>query len=91
METRSQARKIPPLRGVRQSRGLSLEALAEQAEVDFGFLSKVERGERHLSVPTLLRLARILKMEELTRYLEPWDDPDRRTRPKRSLPSAASR
>ncbi|MDX1874174.1 XRE family transcriptional regulator [Mycolicibacterium sp. 120266] len=50
----------PKLRAVRQERGLTLDALASEAELTKGFLSLVERGQTAVSVPNLLRICAIL-------------------------------
>lgn len=50
----------PSLRRIRQSQGLLLTAVAEQAGVSKGFLSLAERGQTRVSVPTLLRICAVL-------------------------------
>jgi transcriptional regulator with XRE-family HTH domain len=45
------------LRHLRQQQGLTLQALAELAQLDKGFLSRVERGEKRPSIETVLRLS----------------------------------
>jgi transcriptional regulator with XRE-family HTH domain len=64
---------VPPLRGVRISRGLSLRDVARRAEIDPGHLSRVERGERQLSIEALGRLARVLGLAELSKLLQPYE------------------
>jgi transcriptional regulator with XRE-family HTH domain len=50
----------PALRSVRQSRGLSLTAVADEAGITKGFLSLAERGHTRVSVPVLLRICEVL-------------------------------
>lgn len=64
----------PPLRAVRRARGLSLRTVAERSRIDPGHLSKVERGENHLSVDALHRIAVVLELRELAYLLEPYID-----------------
>ena len=45
------------LRAQREAQGLSQMALAEMCGMHFTFVSSVERGERNISVATLLRMA----------------------------------
>lgn len=62
--------KLPPLRAVREARGLGLRETANRAQIDPGHLSRVERGTRMLSFDALLRLARVLELRELERMLQ---------------------
>lgn len=60
---------MPPLRAVRQAKGLSLRKTAALADVDPGHLSKVERGEKMLSLDALYRLAVVLDLREFAQML----------------------
>jgi transcriptional regulator with XRE-family HTH domain len=62
----------PPLRAVREARGLGLRDVANEAGIDPAHLSRVERGQANLSVEALLRLARVLGLRELVRLLTPY-------------------
>src|SRR5258708_1016000 len=62
---------VPPLRAVREAHGLSLRETARRAQIDPAHLSRVERGERQLSVDSLGRLAEVLNLPELARLLAP--------------------
>lgn len=62
----------PPLRAVRVARGLSLRAVAQRSGIDPGHLSKVERGEKQLSLDSLYRLANVLDLRELAQLLKPY-------------------
>jgi transcriptional regulator with XRE-family HTH domain len=62
----------PPLRSVRIAQGLSLREAARRAHLDPAHLSRVERGERQLSVDALARLAQVLGLTELSRLLQPY-------------------
>lgn len=52
-----------PLRAVRESRGLSLREAARKAQISSTHLSRVERREGSLSVDSLRRLARVLRVD----------------------------
>ncbi len=62
----------PPLRAVREARGLGLRGVAESAGIDPAHLSRVERGQASLSVEALHRLAGVLELRELQRLLGPY-------------------
>ena len=51
------------VRSQRQEMGLSQMALAERIGLHFTFVSEVERGERNLSLSSLLRLAEGLQVD----------------------------
>jgi len=51
------------IREERTLRGLSIEKLAEIAEVTPSFLGLIERGERKLSVHTLNKITKALKLQ----------------------------
>lgn len=63
---------LPPLRAVRVAHGLSLRETARRAGITPAHLSRVERGERQLSVDALLRLAEVLGLKELVKLLAPY-------------------
>jgi transcriptional regulator with XRE-family HTH domain len=65
-------RQIPPLRAVRIAQGLSLNETAGRAGFDKAHLSRVERGQRGLSVDALHRLALVLGLHELAKLLAPY-------------------
>jgi transcriptional regulator with XRE-family HTH domain len=67
-----QAPTKPPLRAVREARGLALREVARRANIDVAHLSRVERGEARLSVDALARLARVLELRELAKLLHPY-------------------
>jgi transcriptional regulator with XRE-family HTH domain len=48
------------LRNLRQGRDMTLEALAEAAGLDKGYLSRLERGMKNPSIATVLRLSEAL-------------------------------
>jgi transcriptional regulator with XRE-family HTH domain len=68
----SRSARTPPLRVVREARGLGLREVARRAQIDPSQLSKVERGEGQLSLSALARLARVLGLAELERLLRPY-------------------
>ena len=51
------------IREERTLRGLSIEKLAEMAEVTLSFLGLIERGERKLSVHTLDKITKALQTQ----------------------------
>ncbi|MEV5506280.1 helix-turn-helix domain-containing protein [Streptomyces orinoci] len=63
---------VPPLRAVRVARGMTLRTVAQRSGIDPGHLSKVERGEKQLSVESLHRVAVVLELNELATLLEPY-------------------
>jgi len=65
-------RSTSPLRAVRTARGLGLRTVAARADIDPGHLSKVERGEKQLSLEALYRLAVVLELRELAGFLRPY-------------------
>lgn len=65
----STAVQTPPLRTVREARGMSLREVARLAEVDPGQLSRVERGLESLSLSSLRRVAHVLGLRELAQLL----------------------
>jgi transcriptional regulator with XRE-family HTH domain len=71
------------LRAVRQARGWSLRDVATPAKIDPGYLSKVERGEKSLSIDSLYRLAKVLELRELAKQLQPFVSSDARPQPAR--------
>ena len=50
------------LRALRQAQGLTLDALAEAAGLDKGYLSRLERGLKNPSIATVLRLSEALEV-----------------------------
>lgn len=53
----------PPLKVYREWRGMTQEALAEQAGVTPGYISQAERGARHLSRKLTATVAGILHID----------------------------
>lgn len=50
---------------------MSLRAAAARSGIDPGHLSKVERGEKQLSLEALYRLAVVVDLDELAGHLKP--------------------
>lgn len=61
-----------PLRAVRMAKGLTLRTTAQRSGIDPGYLSKVERGQKQLSIQSLYRLAVALELRELATLLRPY-------------------
>jgi transcriptional regulator with XRE-family HTH domain len=70
--TTSQHEHKPPIRSLREARGLSLRETARRADMDPAHLLRVERGEAGLSIDSLQRLARVLGPAELAKMLNPY-------------------
>lgn len=71
MQTRQQPR-IPPLRAVRVAHGLGLRRVARDVGIDPAHLSRIERGLARPSLDVLIRIANVLELRELRRFLEPY-------------------
>lgn len=69
------------LRAVRKDRGWTLRVLAAKAGVHWTYLGQVERGERNVSLLTILRLSKALGIDAgvllkgLRADLDPAQDP----------------
>ena len=59
------------IRGIRKSRNLSQQAMAEKCEMDYGSYSNIENGKRNITIFTLQRIIRLLKISfnELFNFL----------------------
>ena len=57
---------------LRQSKGLSQEALAHLAELDRTYIPSIEKGERNVSIEVILKLAVAfdLKISELLKDID---------------------
>lgn len=51
------------IRELRSSRGLSQEALADEAGIDRSHMGKIERGERNVTVLNVERIATALEVQ----------------------------
>ena len=51
------------IRDLREKRGLTLEKLAAEVELDASFLAYIERGEKNVSSDKLIRIAKSLGVE----------------------------
>ena len=60
------------LRAVRLANGMTLRRLSELTDIDAAHLSRVERGQKSLSVESLHRVAVALRLLDLARMLEPY-------------------
>ncbi|WP_370362904.1 helix-turn-helix domain-containing protein [Mucilaginibacter flavidus] len=47
---------------IRNSRGLSMETVAHEAEIDYRQLGRIERGEGNTTIISLLKIANVLKV-----------------------------
>jgi len=71
MQTDQPPELTPSLRDAREAKGLTLRAAAHMSGIDPGHLSKVERGEKQLSLEALYRLALVVDLDELASHLKP--------------------
>jgi transcriptional regulator with XRE-family HTH domain len=51
------------LRDIRKAKGLSMESVANEAEIEYRQLGRIERGEVNTTIISLLRIAEILKVD----------------------------
>lgn len=51
------------LRRIRKEKGLSMEFVANEAEIEYRQLGRIERGEINTTIISLLRIAEILKVD----------------------------
>lgn len=51
------------LRRIRKDKGLSMEAVANEAEIEYRQLGRIERGEVNTTIISLLRIAKILEVD----------------------------
>lgn len=77
----STSAQTPPLRAIRQARGISLRKLARITGLDPAHLSRVERGRSGLSVRSLHTVADALGLKELSAHLALYDIQEPTSRP----------
>ena len=70
--SRRTVEEVPPLRAIRQARGLSLAEVARRARLEGSYLWRIEQGERRPSLRTLAKLAEVYGDERLLKALEPY-------------------
>ena len=51
------------IRTIRNSKGLSMEAVANEANIEYRQLGRIERGEGNTTVASLLKIADALKVD----------------------------
>lgn len=51
------------LRSIRKKHGMTMEAVANEAEIEYRQYARIERGEVNTSIITLLRISRALKVD----------------------------
>jgi transcriptional regulator with XRE-family HTH domain len=51
------------VRGLRESLGLSQEALAEHTSLHWSYIGQVERGQTNLTLHSILRIAAVLDVD----------------------------
>ena len=51
------------IRKIRKEKGLTMEAVANEAEIEYRQLGRIERGEINTTIISLLRIAEILKVD----------------------------
>ena len=62
----------------RLNKGLTQEVLAEKANISASFLGQIERGERKLSLETLIHIAEVLNasLDYLVKDYTPSENPE---------------
>lgn len=50
------------IRSIRERKGFSQEAFADEVGLDRSYMGRIERGENNLTVMTIYRIARALKI-----------------------------
>lgn len=58
------------LRAAREIQGRGLRDVAREAGVDHAYLSRVERGLQRPTVDLLVRVGRVLELDEMVRQIE---------------------
>lgn len=51
------------LRSIRKGKGLSMETVANEAEIEYRQLGRIERGEVNTTIISLLRIVEVLKVD----------------------------
>lgn len=51
------------LRRIRKGKGLTMEVVANEAEIEYRQLGRIERGEINTSIVSLLRIAEVLDVD----------------------------
>lgn len=51
------------IRCIRNEKGLSMEALANEAEIEYRQIGRIERGEINTTIISLHRIAEVLKVD----------------------------
>ena len=51
------------LRRIRKGKGFTMESVANEAEIEYRQLGRIERGEINTTIISLLRIANVLKIE----------------------------
>jgi transcriptional regulator with XRE-family HTH domain len=51
------------IRSIRESKGLSMEAVANEANIEYRQLGRIERGEGNTTIATLLKISWALKVD----------------------------
>ncbi len=51
------------LRSIRKAKGLSMETIANESEMDYRQYGRIERGEINTTIISLLRISKVLKIE----------------------------
>lgn len=54
------------IRNIRNDKGLSMETLAHEAEIEYRQLGRIERGEVNTTIISLHRIATVLKVDITT-------------------------
>ncbi len=77
MQSDQQPNRPSHLRRLREQQNRSLSAIAREAGLDKGSLSRIERGQQPLRVSQLVRIARALGQDAVVETLDPFVEEQR--------------
>ncbi|MEI9402553.1 helix-turn-helix transcriptional regulator [Mesorhizobium argentiipisi] len=59
------------VRKVRLKRGMTLESLATEAGLAYGYMGRIERGQKNPSLDVAERIAKVLEIDPITLFRAP--------------------
>jgi transcriptional regulator with XRE-family HTH domain len=61
------------IRSIRKQKGLSMETVANDCEIEYRQLGRIERGEGNTTIISLFRIAEVLKVDVQQFFISPID------------------